>query len=226
MHPIVALLDFPSVALLGNLWEPCNPNQKLDQNPEVADAAVCGGSQNLNHLCCSIMDRPEAPLGLSPVCNVAVRGGVAYVPCRTAGTCTTSVRATPKKNPFPCHELEPWCRESLNQGTREFLNLFRANLLLFILLDLQSQRKANQTASQILFRLYKTYHSGGTGERNLVLSNLQNPHVVQDAVAGVSQQWFQSLCVCRRIALFLSVWTEVIFLVRCVFAVCRNQAML
>ena len=34
-------------------------------------------------------------------------------------------------------------------------------------------RKANQAASQILFRLYTTYQPGGTGERNLVLSNLQ-----------------------------------------------------
>ena len=40
-------------------------------------------------------------------------------------------------------------------------------------------RKANQAASQILFRLYTTYKPGGTGERNLVLSNLQNPHVAQ-----------------------------------------------
>eukprot|EP00439_Symbiodinium_sp_Y106_P028464 s4801_g3.t1 len=47
-------------------------------------------------------------------------------------------------------------------------------------------RKANQAASQILFRLYTTYQPGGTGERNLVLSNLQNPHVVQDAASGVS----------------------------------------
>ena len=36
-----------------------------------------------------------------------------------------------------------------------------------------SPYKANQAA-------------GGTEERNLVLSNLQNPHVVQDAASGVS----------------------------------------
>ena len=35
-------------------------------------------------------------------------------------------------------------------------------------------RKANHSASQILFRLYTTYQPGGTGERTLVLSNLQN----------------------------------------------------
>ena len=57
-------------------------------------------------------------------------------------------------------------------------------------------RKANQAASQILFRLYTTYQPGGTGERNLVFRNLQNPHVVQDAVAGVSAlrawgRWYQ-----------------------------------
>ena len=40
---------------------------------------------------------PEAPLGLSRVCDA--RGGVACVPCNTAGTCTTSVRATRKKSP-------------------------------------------------------------------------------------------------------------------------------
>ena len=28
------------VALLGNLWEPCNHDQKLDHNPEVAAAAA------------------------------------------------------------------------------------------------------------------------------------------------------------------------------------------
>ena len=26
------------VALLGNCWEPCKPDHKLDQNPEVAEA--------------------------------------------------------------------------------------------------------------------------------------------------------------------------------------------
>ena len=38
----------------------------------------------------------------------------------------------------------------------------------------------NQAASQILFR------PGGTGEHNLVLSNLQNPHMGQDVASGVS----------------------------------------
>ena len=45
-------------------------------------------------------------------------------------------------------------------------------------------RKANHSASHI--RLYTTYQPGGTGERNLVLSNLQNPQVIHDAVAGVA----------------------------------------
>ena len=40
----VELLGCPTlpggVALLGNLWEPCNPDQKLDHNPEVAAAAA------------------------------------------------------------------------------------------------------------------------------------------------------------------------------------------
>ena len=57
-------------------------------------------------------------------------------------------------------------------------------------------REANQAASQILFRLYTTYQPDGTGERNLVLSNLQNPHVVQDVASGVSAlrawgRWYQ-----------------------------------
>ena len=57
-------------------------------------------------------------------------------------------------------------------------------------------RKANHSASHILFRLYTTYQPGGTGERNLVLSNLQNPHVIHDATAGVAAlrdwgRWYQ-----------------------------------
>ena len=47
-------------------------------------------------------------------------------------------------------------------------------------------RKANHSASHILFRLYTTYQPRGTGERNLVLSNLQNPQVIHDATAGVA----------------------------------------
>ena len=42
-------------------------------------------------------------------------------------------------------------------------------------------RKANHSASHILFRLYTTYQPGGTGERNLVLSKLQHPQVTHDA---------------------------------------------
>ena len=46
--PAVELLGCPTlpggVALLGNLWEPCNPDQKLDHNPEVAAAAVWAGA--------------------------------------------------------------------------------------------------------------------------------------------------------------------------------------
>ena len=57
-------------------------------------------------------------------------------------------------------------------------------------------RKANHSASHILFRLYTTYQPGGTGERNLVLSNLQNPQVIHDATAGVAAlrdwgRWYQ-----------------------------------
>ena len=57
-------------------------------------------------------------------------------------------------------------------------------------------RKANQAASQILFRLLYDIPAGGIGERNLVLSNLQNPHVVQDAASGVPAlrawgRWYQ-----------------------------------
>ena len=57
-------------------------------------------------------------------------------------------------------------------------------------------RKANHSASQILFRLYTTYQPGGTGERTLVLSNLQNPQVIHDATAGVAAlrdwgRWYQ-----------------------------------
>ena len=57
-------------------------------------------------------------------------------------------------------------------------------------------RKANRSASHILFRLYTTYQPGGTGERNLVLSNLQNPQVIPDATARVAAlrdwgRWYQ-----------------------------------
>ena len=57
-------------------------------------------------------------------------------------------------------------------------------------------RKANHSATHILFRLYTTYQPGGTGERNLVLSNLQNPQVIHDATAGVAAlrdwgRWYQ-----------------------------------
>ena len=57
-------------------------------------------------------------------------------------------------------------------------------------------RKANHSASHILFRLYTTYQPGGTGERNLALSNLQNPQVIHDATAGVAAlrdwgRWYQ-----------------------------------
>ena len=47
-------------------------------------------------------------------------------------------------------------------------------------------QKANQADPKILFRLYTTYQPGGTGGRNLVFTNLQNPSVVHDATSGVS----------------------------------------
>ena len=57
-------------------------------------------------------------------------------------------------------------------------------------------RKANHSATHILFRLYTTYQPGGTGERTLALSNLQNPQVIHDATAGVAAlrdwgRWYQ-----------------------------------
>ena len=57
-------------------------------------------------------------------------------------------------------------------------------------------RKANHSASHILFRLYTTYQPGGTGERNLVFSNLQNPQLIHDATARVAAlrdwgRWYQ-----------------------------------
>ena len=96
--------------------------------------------------------------------------------------------------------VEPDDRPELTEGKWGRVNA-RACAMLLDALDptVKSDiiaRKANQAASQILFRLYTTYQPGGTGERNLVLSNLQNPHVVQDAVAGVSAlrawgRWYQ-----------------------------------
>ena len=96
--------------------------------------------------------------------------------------------------------VEPDERPELTEGKWGRVNA-RACAMLLDALDptVKSDiiaRKANQAASQILFRLYTTYQPGGTGERNLVLSNLQNPHVVQDAVAGVSAlrawgRWYQ-----------------------------------
>ena len=57
-------------------------------------------------------------------------------------------------------------------------------------------RKANQAAPKILFRLYTTYQPGGTGERNLVVTNLQHPSAVHNAVSGVNAlrawgRWYQ-----------------------------------
>ena len=96
--------------------------------------------------------------------------------------------------------VEPDERSELTEGKWGRVNA-RACAMLLDALDptVKSDiiaRKANQAASQILFRLYTTYQPGGTGERNLVLSNLQNPHVVQDAVSGVSAlrawgRWYQ-----------------------------------
>ena len=96
--------------------------------------------------------------------------------------------------------VEPDDRPELTEGKWGRVNA-RACAMLLEALDptVKSDiiaRKANQAASQVLFRLCTTYQPGGTGERNLVLSNLQNPHVVQDAVAGVSAlrawgRWYQ-----------------------------------
>ena len=96
--------------------------------------------------------------------------------------------------------VEPDERSELTEGKWGRVNA-RACAMLLDALDptVKSDiiaRKANQAASQILFRLYTTYQPGGTGERNLVLSNLQNPHVVQDAASGVSAlrvwgRWYQ-----------------------------------
>ena len=96
--------------------------------------------------------------------------------------------------------VEPDERPELTEGKWGRVNA-RACAMLLDALDptVKSDiiaRKANQAASHILFRLYTTYQPGGTGERNLVLSNLQNPHVVQDAASGVSAlrawgRWYQ-----------------------------------
>ena len=97
--------------------------------------------------------------------------------------------------------VEPDERSELTEGKWGRVNA-RACAMLLDALDptVKSDiiaRKANQAASPILFRLYTTYQPGGTGERNLVLSNLQqNTHVVQDAVSGVSAlrawgRWYQ-----------------------------------
>ena len=47
-------------------------------------------------------------------------------------------------------------------------------------------RKANQAASQILFRLYTTYQPGGTRGIHPSVEQLANPHVVQNAASGGS----------------------------------------
>ena len=96
--------------------------------------------------------------------------------------------------------VEPDDRPEITEGKWGRVNA-RACVMLMDALDPVVKadliaRKANHSASQILFRLYTTYQPGGTGERTLVLSNLQNPQVIHDATAGVAAlrdwgRWYQ-----------------------------------
>ena len=96
--------------------------------------------------------------------------------------------------------VEPDDRPEITEGKWGRVNA-RACVMLMDALDPVVKadliaRKANHSASQILFRLYTTYPPGGTGERTLVLSNLQNPQVIHDATAGVAAlrdwgRWYQ-----------------------------------
>ena len=97
-------------------------------------------------------------------------------------------------------QVEPDDRTELTEGKWGRVNARACSMLLEALDPAVKSdiiaRKANQAAPKILFRLYTTYQPGGTGERNLVLTNLQNPSAVHDATSGVSAlrawgRWYQ-----------------------------------
>ena len=97
-------------------------------------------------------------------------------------------------------QVEPDDRPELVEGKWGRVNARACSMLLEALDPAVKSdiiaRKANQAAPKILFRLYTTYQPGGTGERNLVLTNLQHPSAVHDAVSGVNAlrawgRWYQ-----------------------------------
>ena len=97
-------------------------------------------------------------------------------------------------------QVEPDDRPELVEGKWGRVNARACSMLLEALDPAVKSdiiaRKANQAAPKILFRLYTTYQLGGTGERNLVLTNLQHPSAVHDAVSGVNAlrawgRWYQ-----------------------------------
>ena len=93
-------------------------------------------------------------------------------------------------SPIERLQVEPDDRTELTEGKWGRVNTRACSMLLEALDPAVKSdiiaRKANQAAPKILFRLYTTYQPGGTGERNLVLTNLQNPSAVHDATSGVS----------------------------------------
>ena len=97
-------------------------------------------------------------------------------------------------------QVEPDDRPELVEGKWGRVNARACSMLLEALDPAVKSdiiaRKANQAAPKILFRLYTTYQPGGTGERNLVLTNLQHPSAAHDAVSGVNAlrawgRWYQ-----------------------------------
>ena len=103
-------------------------------------------------------------------------------------------------SPIERLQVEPDDRTGLTEGKWGRVNARACSMLLEALDPAVKSdiiaRKANQAAPKILFRLYTTYQPGGTGERNLVLTNLQNPSAVHDATSGVSAlrawgRWYQ-----------------------------------
>ena len=103
-------------------------------------------------------------------------------------------------SPIERLQVEPDDRTELTEGKWGRVNARACSRLLEALDPAVKSdiiaRKANQAAPKILFRLYTTYQPGGTGERNLVLTNLQNPSAVHDATSGVSAlrawgRWYQ-----------------------------------
>ena len=103
-------------------------------------------------------------------------------------------------SPIERLQVEPDDRTELTEGKWGRVNARACSMLLEALDPAVKSdiiaRKANQAAPKILFRLCTTYQPGGTGEQNLVLTNLQNPSAVHDATSGVSAlrawgRWYQ-----------------------------------